>query len=205
MKKKMVAVILAGVMTMGLAACGGGGDSTDGGADAGTESSGAETYTISFNQNNGNTADMPTYQFLGGDLSGMLNYEARLYTDITLTLNEDGTYELKSDAYTMSNGERIEIGASDGIGLVCVLDAEGTYEDNGDGTVTTSAAESASYTLETDTYSQEIVTAANLAVADGETAGEYTSDDNPDLLSWVPSTVFTFGEDGDIVTYAQAE
>lgn len=201
MKKRMVAVILAGVMTMGLAACGGGGDSTD----VGTESSGAETYTISFNQNNENTTDMPTYQFFGGDLSGMLNYEARLYTDITLILNEDGTYELKSDAYTMSNGERIEIGASDGIGLVCVLDAEGTYEDNGDGTVTTSAAESASYTLETDTYSQEIVTAANLAVVDVETAGEYTSDDNPDLLSWVPSTVFTLGEDGDIVTYAQAE
>lgn len=200
MNNKMAAVFLAGVMGIGLAACEVGGNKADNKTDSKTE-----TYTISFNQNNGNTAKMPEYQFLGGNISGMLNYEARLYTDITLTLNEDGSYKLKSDTYTMSNGEKIEVGASDGIGLVCVLDAKGTYEKNGDGTVTTSAAESASYTLETDTYSQEIVTAQNLSVVDGEKSGKYTSDDEPILLKWVPATVFTLGENGDIVTYTQAK
>lgn len=194
-------VLLAGVMTLGLAACGGGNDS-EGSSSAGGS---AETYTISYNQNNGNTTDMPDYQFLGGSLSAILNYEARAYDDITLTLNEDGTYNLTSDAYNASNGERIEVGASDGIGMVCVVNAEGTYEDNGDGTVTTSAAEHVTFELETDVYSQEIVSVANLTVVEGETSGEYDSDEHPALLEWVPETVFTLGEDGDIVTYARAD
>lgn len=201
MKRAMV-VLLAGVMTLGLAACGNGGNSEQGGD---LEEGTAETYTISFNLNNGNTTDMPIYQFMGGDLSGMLNYEGRLYTDITLELNDDGNYELKSDVYTSTNGERIEVGASDGIGIVCVVSAEGTYEDNGDGTVTTSAATHAAFDLETDVYSQEIVSAANLAVVEGETSGEYDSDDYANLLEWVPETIFTLGEDGDIVTYALAD
>lgn len=196
-------VLLAGMMTLGLAACGGSTDSSDNG-DAG-ESGAVETYTVSYNLNAGNTTEMPDYQFLGGSVSGMLNYEGRLYTDITLALSDDGSYELTSDTYTMSNGERVEIGASDGIGLVCTLNAEGTYEDNGDGTVTTSAAEHASFDLETDVYSKEIVTAAGLFAVEGEDAGEYDSDETPVLLDWVPETVFTLGEDGDIVTYARAD
>lgn len=196
-------VLLAGVMTLGLAACGGSKDSSDNGDAA--EGGAVETYTISYNQNNGNTTDMPTYQFFGGDLSGILNYEARSYVDITLNLKDDGTYELTSDAYNASNGERIEVGASDGIGMVCILNAEGTYEDNGDGTVTTSAAEHVSFDLETDVYSQDIISAANLAVVEGETSGEYDSDDYANLLDWVPETIFTLGDDGDIVTYAMAD
>lgn len=190
-------------MTLGLAACGGSTDSSDNGDAA--ESSAAETYTISYNQNNGNTTDMPTYQFFGGDLSSILNYEARAYVDITLNLNDDGTYELTSDAYNASNGERIEVGASDGIGMVCIVNAEGTYEDNNDGTVTISPAGHVSFELETDVYSQEIVSVANLAVVAGETSGEYDSDDYANLLEWVPETIFTLGEDGDIVTYALAD
>lgn len=194
-------VLLAGVMTLGLAACGGGNDS-EGSSSAGGS---AESYTISYNLNTGNIEGMPNYQFLGGDISGFLAYEGRLYDDITLTLNDDGTYELTSDCYTMTNGERVEIGASDGIGLVIILTAEGTYEDNGDGTVTTSAAEHATFELETDVYSKEIVAAAGLAAVEGEDSGEYDSDDTPVLLEWVPETVFTLGEDGDIVTYARAD
>ena len=201
MKRAMV-VLLAGVMTLGLAACGGS-DNADNGDTA--ESNAAETYTVSYNLNTGNTTDMPDYQFLGGDLSGMLNYEGRLYTDITLELSDDGSYELTSDTYTMSNGEKVEIGASDGIGLVCTLNAEGTYEDNGDGTVTTSAATHASFELETDVYSKEIVSAAGLAAVEGEDSGEYDSDETPALLDWVPETIFTLGEDGDIVTYTRAD
>lgn len=196
-------VLLAGVMTLGLAACGGSTDGSDNGDAA--EGSAAETYTVSYNLNTGNIEGMPDYQFLGGGISGYLGYEGRLYDDITLTLNEDGTYELTSDCYTMSNGERIEVGASDGIGLVCVLNAEGTYEDNGDGTVTTSAATHATFDLETDVYSKEIVSAAGLAAVEGEDNGEYDSDETPVLLDWVPETIFTLGEDGDIVTYARAD
>ena len=202
MKRAMV-VLLAGVMTLGLAACGGGKDSGDNGAAA--EGGAAETYTISYNLNSGNTTDMPDYQFLGSNLSGMLNAEGRLYTDITLALSDDGSYELTSDTYTMSNGEKVEIGASDGIGLVCTLNAEGTYEDNGDGTVTASAATHASFDLETDIYSKELITAAGLAAVEGEDNGEYDSDETPVLLDWVPETIFTLGEDGDIVTYARAD
>lgn len=196
-------VLLAGVMTLGLAACGGSKDSSGSGDAA--EGGAAETYTVSYNLNAGNIEGMPDYQFLGGGISGYLGYEGRLYDDITLTLNEDGTYELTSDCYTMSNGERIEVGASDGIGLVCILNAEGTYEDNGDGTVTTSAATHAAFDLETDVYSKEIVSAAGLAAVEGEDAGEYDSDETPVLLDWVPETIFTLGEDGDIVTYARAD
>lgn len=198
MKRKMV-VFLAGLMTMGLVACG------EGDQENNAESNKAESYTISYNLNNGNTTDMPKYQFLGGDFSGMLNYEGRLYTDITLTLNEDGTYELTSDNYTMQNNERIEIGASDGIGLVCEVNAEGTYEDNGDGTVTTSAAKKVDYELETDVYSKELISAAGLSLVEGEAAGEYNSDDHPELLDWVPATVFTLGDEENIVTYTLAE
>ncbi len=189
-------------MTLGLAACGGSGKE-DNGDSAG--SGAAETYKISYNLNAGNTTDMPDYQFVGGRLSGMLNYEGRLYTDITLNLNEDGTYDLTSDTYTMQNNERVEIGASDGIGMVCIVNAEGTFEDNGDGTVTTSAAEYVDYELETDVYSGEIVSAAGLAAVEGETSGEYNSDETPILLDWVPETIFTLGENGDIVTYARAD
>lgn len=199
--KKAMAVILTGVVTLGLVGCGNGSESEN--KDTAKETM-AETYMISFNQNNGNTADMPAYQFLGGDLSGMINYEGRLYTDITLELSGDGTYELTSDAYTGSNGERIEVGAGDGIGIVCIVNAEGTYEDNGDGTVTVSAAEHATFKLETDTYSKEIVSNAGLAAVEGEDSGEYDSDDTPDILGWIPETVFTLGENGEIVTYVKA-
>ena len=193
-------VLLAGLMTVGLAACGG--SKGDDGDSAGGS---AETYTISYNLNNGNTTDMPDYQFMGGDLTGILNYESRFYVDITLALNDDETYDLKSDVYTMSNGERIEVGASDGIGMVCILNAEGTYTDNGDGTVTTSAASHASFELEGDTYSAETIEMFNLSPVAGEDSGEFDSDDTPALLDWVPETVFTLGDDGDIVTYARAD
>lgn len=145
--KRAMLVLLAGMMTVVLAACKGKGTTDDVSA-----KSAGESYTISYNQNNQNTTGIPDYQFLKGDISALLNYEARLYADIKLTLNDDKTYELVADTYTMEGGERIKVGASKGIGMVCMVTAEGTYEDNGDGTVTTSAATRASYELETDIY-----------------------------------------------------
>lgn len=196
MRKKTFALMMMGIMVLGLSACGGKKEDK-------VES---KTYTVSFNQNNGNTTDMPAYQFLGGDLSGLLNYESRLYSDITLTLNEDGTYNLKSDNYTSANDKRIEVGAEDGIGMVCVLMAEGTYEDNGDGTVTASKAKHVNYELETDVYSKETVAVANLYAVPDENEGTYDSDEYENILSWVPATTFTLDEENKAIeTYTQAE
>lgn len=200
MQRAMV-VLLAGVMTLGLMGCGNSGNSED----DSSKKTAAKMYTVSFNQNNGNTMDMPCYQFMGGDLSRMLNYEGRLYTDITLVLNDDGTYELISDVYTGLNGKRIEVGASDGIGIVSIMTADGTYKDNGDGTVTTSAAKHAIFNLETDVYSQDIVAAAGLAAVEGEANGVYDSNETPLLLEWVPETIFSLGENGEIMTYQRAD
>ncbi len=205
---------MVGVMSMSMAACGSTSSTSSAASSVSTaatseaaveetteETTGTEaSYTTSFNMNNGNLDGLPDYQFLPMNVSGLLGYENRMYDDITLTLNADGTYVIDSNAYCMQDGKLIEVGAEEGIGFVCHMVAQGTYELNEDGTVTTSKAESAEYEIEGDTYSVQMVQMGLWAV-EGEEKGTYDSADYPQILDWVPATIFTVGDSGEIVSF----
>ena len=163
---------------------------------------GGGTYTISYNQNNGNAEDMPTTQFLCSDLSGMVKADSRFFIDLTLEL-ADGAYTLTSDAYVVEGGKRAEIGDDTGLGLILTTVATGTYTDNGDGTITTSAAEHAVFTMQTDTYSQQMKGAAQMNVGGNDADGVYDSNDEPAVLDFVPETVWTL--DGSAIVTYEAE
>ena len=79
---------------------------------------GSGTYTISFNANNNNVDTIPSYQFLPGDLSGMVKADSRLFIDVSLTLDGEGNYTLFSEAYVIEAGERATIGDPTGLGMV---------------------------------------------------------------------------------------
>lgn len=201
--KKMTALLLTGFMTLSLAACGGtAGDKTKEGKEAKTKASDekTETYKITYNMNDGNTTDMPGYQFLGADFSGIINADSRLYIEETLKLDGSGEYELISDCYVVETGERQEVGAVTGIGQTWIMTAKGTYTDNGDGTITTSDAVSADLEVKTDTYSSQMKDAVAFAVAGSSEDGKWSSSDTPEILDFVPETVFTVA-DGAIISY----
>ena len=200
--KKIVTSVIAAALAVavGLTALNLGGVL---GSKAGPGGAGLEgTYTISFNQNNNNVENMPGYQFLCSDLSGMLKADSRFFIDEKLEL-KDGAYTLTSDAYVIEGGKRAEIGDDTGLGLILTTVATGTYTDNGDGTITTSAAEHAVFTMQTDTYSQQMKGAAQMNVGGNDADGVYDSNDEPAVLDFVPETVWTL--DGSaIVTYKAA-
>lgn len=61
--KKITALLLAGIMAVGLCACGGNANSTEQTDGAVVEKGGdAATYTITYNANEGNAEGMPDYQ-----------------------------------------------------------------------------------------------------------------------------------------------
>ncbi|MBR0392803.1 MAG: hypothetical protein IJK38_10830, partial [Oscillospiraceae bacterium] len=125
------------------------------GASAGNPAA-ASTYSIKLSGAEGNVDKVQDYQFQCGNLSGLMNYDTRLTLDLALTLNPDGTYALFSDAYCMEAGKRSVIGDDTGLGMVSVMNAEGTYTVNEDGTVTTSPASHAVFELALDTYSSQM-------------------------------------------------
>lgn len=217
--KQLLTTLLALAMVLALAACGGSdsgsssGDSSasDAGASSAassaSETSGEDTsavagaYAITYNMNNDNLEDMPTFTFVNGSFNGLLAYDARCNQTITLTLGSDGTYELTSDAYCEEAGERCTIGDGTGVGFVMIATYTGTFTDNGDGTVTIDEPTYGTYELEYDTYSIQMAAVAYFSLADDpEEYGTWTSDDMPQMLELVPVTTFTL--DGDaIVTY----
>ncbi len=81
--------------------------------------------------------------------------------------------------------------------------ATGTYTDNGDGTVTTAPAEHAVFTMQTDTYSQQMKGAAQMNVGGNDADGVYDSNDEPAVLDFVPETVWTL--DGSAIVTYEAE
>ena len=85
-----------------------------------------------------------------------MNVDTRLNLALELTLKPDSTYSLTSDAYCVEAGKRAVIGDDTGLGMISTMKAEGTYTVNEDGTVTTSAADHAVFTLELDTYSGQM-------------------------------------------------
>ena len=161
------------------------------------------TYTVSFNQGNGNAETIPGYQFLCCDLGGMVKADSRMYIDVTLTLDGSGGYTLFADSYVIESGKRAEIGDDTGLGLVLTTNAEGTYTENADGTITTSAPTHAVFEMQTDTYSAQMKGAAGMAVNGSDADGVYDSNDEPAVLDFVPETVWTLS-DGAIVTYRDA-
>ena len=160
------------------------------------------SFTTSFNLNNGNLDNLPNYQFLGGDLSMMMMGEARLFVDVTLTLDGSGNYTLLSDAYTFESGARTVIGDDSGLGMVLTMNASGTYTENADGTYTTSVPAHATYEMAWDTYSAQLRDALGMSV-NGETEGTFDSASEPSILDFVPETIWTVSG-SEIVTWANA-
>ena len=158
------------------------------------------TFTVSFNGNAGNVDLVQDYEFIPATTKGLLNADSRLFLDFTLTLDGAGGYELLSDSYCMEAGKRCVIGDETGLGLVLTTKAEGTYVDNGDGTVTTSPATHAVAEMATDTYSMQMKGPAKMAVGDHDEDGTYDSAEYPEVLELVPETIWTLS-DGAIVSY----
>ncbi|MBR0408122.1 MAG: hypothetical protein IJI53_08800 [Clostridia bacterium] len=164
----------------------------------------ATVYTVSYNQGNENTDEMPDFQFLCSDFSGMVKADSRFYVDEKLTLDGKGGYQLFVDAYVIESGSRAKIGDDTGLGLVLTTNAEGTYITNADGTVTISAPTHAVFEMQTDTYSSQMKSAAKMNVNGNEADGVYDSKDEPAVLDFVPETTFTL-TDGAIVSYKEAD
>ena len=161
------------------------------------------SYTITYNGNLGNAEDCPGYQFLCSDLGGFLRYDTRMFIDVKLDLDGNGGYSLLSDAYVIEAGKRAEIGDDTGLGQVINTTAEGTYTDNGDGSVVISRPEHAVFTMQTDTYSAQMKEAASMEV-DGHTEdGVYDSAEYPVVLDFVPETLFVL-EGDKIISYRDA-
>ena len=172
-----------------------------GGVSTGEMASG--TYTVSFNGNNGNVDSVRDYEFIPATVKGLLNADSRLFLDLTLTLDGAGNYKLFADSYCVEGGKRAEIGDDTGLGLILTTTAEGTYVDNGDGTVTTSPATHAVSEMATDTYSTQMKSPAKMKVGDHEEDGTYDSNDYPEVLDLVPETVWTIA-DGKILSYGRS-
>ena len=158
------------------------------------------TYTVTFNQNNGNVDLVQGYEFIPAITKGLLNYDSRLFLDLTLTLDGAGNYTLFADSYCVEAGKRCEIGDDTGLGMILTTTAEGTYVDNGDGTVTTSPATHAVAEFRLDTYSVQMKDPASIAVGEHKDDGSYDSAEYPEVLDLVPETVWTLS-DGAIVSY----
>ena len=165
----------------------------------------AGTYSIKLSGAEGNVDKVQDYQFQCGNLSGLMNYDTRLTLDLALTLNADGTYALFSDAYCIEAGKRAVIGDDTGLGMVSVMNAEGTYTVNEDGTVTTSPASHAVFELALDTYSSQMRGPASYKLGDQEMAdGKYDSAEYPVVLESVPETIWTLNSDKTIEAYVSA-
>lgn len=206
--KGIIAVVISAVITAALLVLlvvllgsGKSGASAGSGTDAAAVS---KSYTISYNQENNNLEDMPDSQFLCSDFSALVKVDSRFYVDLKLTLDGNGNYSLFSDAYVIESGKRAEVGDSTGLGLVLTTNAEGTYTDNGDGTVTTAPATHAVFEMKTDTYSAQMKESANMNVDGNTDDGVYDSKDAPAVLDFVPEATWTLNDDGMIQTYEVA-
>lgn len=189
--KKIIAMLLAGIMTVGLCACG---------TDAEKDKQTGATYTITYNANEGNVEGMPDYQFVGVDFSQLLTYDSRANVELVLKLDGNGNYELQSDFYVVESNQRQEVGSETGIGVTWRSDITGNYEENADGTITISEGRTVNFKVETDTYSSQMKDTSGFSINGSTEDGEWNSVDTPEILAYAPETVFTV--DGNaIVSY----
>ena len=159
-------------------------------------------YKVSYNLNT-HFDDMPNFQFMKGN-NTLIAYDGRVFQDITLSLASNGTYRLVSDSYTFDGENRYVPGDDSGIGQVIMTEAEGIYTDNGNGSVTISKPTLINYTIETDTYSTQIVEVLGLSYNENKD-GNWTLESNPEIIEMVPETTFVLTEDGNIVTYTRVD
>lgn len=192
----LAATALTGVLKTGSSAAGAGG--TAGGS--------AGTYAVALNQENGNVGEdvCPDYQFLSTDLAMLCRMDSRFYIDVTLKTDGADGYTITSDAYVIEAGKRAEIGDPSGLGIVCITTGEGTYTDNGDGTITTSPATHGTFKIESDTYSAQMKDLMAIDMNGSNADGEYDSADYPVILDYFPETIWTVSG-SEITTYAKAE
>ena len=168
-----------------------------------TEVKNEKVYTILFSQEQGNAEQIPDYQFLCGNMGMLMKFDSRVNVEISLTLAEDGTYQLVSDAYVVEAGKRAEVGDDTGIGTTIKTTAEGTYAENEDGTITTKKAEHAVVEIETDTYSSQMKDVLGISISGSSEDGVYDSSDYAEILDYVPETRWEI--DGDaVVAYQKA-
>ena len=192
MKKSIAAVLTAGIMAVGVISSG---------LTVFAEDAEEKTYTVTYNLNDGNTEDMPGFQFLSADMKGLTSYDSRMYVEVDLTLDGKDGYKLVSDCYVVEIGKKAEVGDDTGIGVTMTTTAEGKYTDNGNDTVTIETPEHVHHDMYTDTYSVQMKEAAGMNVVGETEDGSYDSDDLPEMTSMVPETVFTLNDKGEIVTY----
>ncbi len=192
-KKLIAALIALSVVSVGaasIAAC----------APKDEEAKVVATYSTYYNQNN--AADMPNYQFVKSS-NFFIAYDARVNYDLKLELYDDDTYVLTADHYVVENGTRTPIPSGTGCGMTIKTVAKGTYtKDNN--TVTTSAATSATYTVECDEYSAQMVAMGfsfNQGTLPAELNGEWT-ETTEGVLDMIPATTFTVSGDK-ITTYSR--
>ena len=161
----------------------------------------AGTYKVTISGAQENLDMLQDYQFICGNVGGLMKVDTRLTLDLALTLNADGSYSLLSDPYAVEAGKRAVIGDDTGLGMISTMKAEGTYTVNEDGTVVTSAADHAVFELALDTYSSQMRGPAQYKIGDTEAAdGTYDSANYPAVLDAVPATVWTLAE-GKITGY----
>ena len=192
MKQSIAAVLTAGIMAVGVICSG---------LTVFAEDAEEKTYTVTYNLNDGNTEDMPGFQFLSADMKGLTSYDSRMYVEVDLTLDGKDGYKLVSDCYVVEIGKKAEVGDDTGIGVTMTTTAEGKYTDNGNDTVTIETPEHVHHDMYTDTYSVQMKEAAGMNVVGETEDGSYDSDDLPEMTSMVPETVFTLNDKGEIVTY----
>ena len=163
----------------------------------------AGTYTTYYNQIN--ATEMPDYQFVKSN-NFFVAFDARVNCDITLELYDDNTYVLTADHYVIENGERTPIPSETGCGMTVKTVAKGTYTQSEDGTqITISSATSATYTVECDEYSAQMVAMGfsfNEGTTPAELDGEWTEATEPEVLDMIPATIFTVN--GDSITTWEA-
>ncbi len=195
-----VAVLLVTLNLTGVLKLGG----RNGGSGGSVSADAQKTYVITFNQGNNNVdADtMPDYQFLPSNLGGLCRADARMNVEVKLTLDGAGKYSLFAESYVIESGKKAVVGDDTGLGLVLTDTAEGAYTTEADGRVTIAAPDHAVVVVETDTYSAQMK--SFLKVGDHDEDGTYDSAEYPEVLDYVPDTVFTLAE-GTIVTYAKAD
>lgn len=213
MNKRMVAVMMAGVMAAGmLAGCGsssaatGAAQSTEAAADA--EAVEATTYTWLRDVTNADTVAEPPYNFAAGTLG---TYIRALQVDLTLedesnfSMTVHGWMQEDTEGSDHPVGEAFEYG--EGMYAEFTSGATGTYVQDGDKiTITPDAATyevpdlGASYFAQIFAGSNE---GGGSFAPEGENYfGSWTSDDNAAILDLFPETVFTV--DGDSIVSWEA-